>query len=75
MRVGNEFWMWLSGGFSRDGVKIYRFTSANGLDWTIANGGKPVLVPGDKDADDFEDGVTDPFEAITGLGLAKLPRK
>lgn len=54
MRVGNEFWMWLSGGFSRDGVKIYRFTSFNGVDWTIANGGKPVLVPGDKDAGDFD---------------------
>jgi predicted GH43/DUF377 family glycosyl hydrolase len=54
MRIGNEFWMWLSGGFSRDGTKIYRFTSSDGVDWTIANGGNPVLVPGDKNAGDFD---------------------
>jgi hypothetical protein len=46
--------MWLSGGFSRDGTKIYRFTSSDGVDWAIANGGNPVLVPGDKDAGDFD---------------------
>lgn len=54
MRIGEKFWMWLSGGFSRDGVKIYRFTSPDGVDWTIANGGLPVLVPGDKAAGDFD---------------------
>ena len=54
MRVGNEFWMWLSGGFSRDGVQVYRYTSPNGVDWSIANGGQPVLVPGNKAAGDFD---------------------
>jgi predicted GH43/DUF377 family glycosyl hydrolase len=54
MRVGDEFWMWLSGGFSREGVRIYRYTSPNGVDWTIANGGNPVLVPGNKGSGDFD---------------------
>ncbi len=54
MRAGDEFWMWLSGGFSREGVQIYRFTSVNGIDWTIANGGNPVLVPGNKATGDFD---------------------
>jgi hypothetical protein len=46
--------MWLSGGFSREGVQIYRFVSINGVDWTIANGGNPVLVLGNKEAEDFD---------------------
>jgi predicted GH43/DUF377 family glycosyl hydrolase len=54
MRVGNEFWMWLSGGFSREGVRIFRFASTDGVEWTIANGGNPVLVPGDRVAGDFD---------------------
>ncbi len=54
MRVGNEFWMWLSGGFSRDGVSIYRYTSPDGVHWSIANGGKPVLVRGNRSTGEFD---------------------
>ncbi len=82
MRVGNEFWMWLSGGFSRDGVRIFRFTSADGVDWTVANGGSlsgwHVLLYftdvkcRNADCTGYPVPIRGISLAVTGVGLATL---
>jgi len=39
--------MWASAGFGGpNGVAIYKLRSSDGLDWTVENGGRPVLEPG-----------------------------
>ncbi len=48
MKEGDHYTMWASLGMRGGGkdVSIYKLTSTNGTDWTLANGGEPVLEPG-----------------------------
>jgi hypothetical protein len=45
MKEGDHYTMWASVGMKGGGkdVAIYKLTSSNGTDWTLANGGEPVL--------------------------------
>ena len=55
MKEGSTYWMWASLGMQGGGkgVSIYRLTSTDGLNWKLANGGKPVLEPGSRDQFDW----------------------
>ncbi len=45
LKEGDHYTMWASVGLKGGGkdVAIYRLTSTNGTDWSVANGGEPVL--------------------------------
>ena len=45
MEVDGGYRMWLSSGTGTHGVKIYVAESTDGRDWTLLNGGRPVLQP------------------------------
>ena len=55
MKEGSTYWMWASLGMQGGGkgVSIYRLTSPDGVNWKLANGGKPVLEPGSRDQFDW----------------------
>jgi predicted GH43/DUF377 family glycosyl hydrolase len=55
LREGNDYWMYASMGHGGPrGVAIYRLRSADGVSWTVDNGGSPVLEPGDRKKKDFD---------------------
>lgn len=55
MKIGSVYWMWASLGMQGGGkgVSIYRLTSMDGINWKLANEGKPVLEPGSRDQFDW----------------------
>lgn len=76
LKVGDQFWMWYGGidgklagdlGLTPASVRIERIclaTSADGIHWKRANGGKPVLDIGPK-------GASDSIQA-TGMHILKI---
>ncbi len=55
MKEGSTYVMWASLGLQGGGkgVSIYRLTSPDGVNWKLANGGKPVLAPGARNEFDW----------------------